>query len=370
MATETPPQNGQDSTPESSFEKRQKRVREWLDISAKFAIAATTLWLTIIANNYQQKASVVTLLSQRETAESELRTSMLKYLIEPFVVQGEKTNSLDAKRSSVLLSLLALNFHDHIELKPLLVEVDAKLQNGDQVRQDLRSVARRVVDRQIAMLTGRATNKKEEGTLKKIEGTLKKIFHSEPSQEPSIHGSVYTLYFKQEEEATKKVAPRMLLAVEDNKPISTKNQLDKKDQLPDKNGDKNPAMFSNNSGSNSLVCAPSPNNKYALAVGVTRDPVKETVNVSTFIAEEDKACNRSINDTKIWRPLQPLTLSPYDFPLTDNVAVDSSQRFALAIYDNTAKLVALKLIWFPEGYITERDRPMNYDEVNRTLGVS
>jgi hypothetical protein len=26
-------------------------------------------------------------------------------------------------------------------------------------------------------------------------------------------------------------------------------------------------------------------------------------------------------------------------------------------------------VWFPEGYITERERPINYYEVNRMLGV-
>lgn len=375
MATETHAQNGQDSTSESSFEKRAKRVREWLDVSAKLALAGITLWLTIIANTYQQKASVVTMLSQRETAESQLRTSMLEYLIAPFVARGKEAKP--PERAAVLLSLLALNFHDHVELKPLLEEVDIQLQNknndqADQARKRLRNVAQQVVGRQIAMLTtGAATDKKQENALQKF---FPKIFPSEPSKKT---GSVYSLYFeevKAEEKGAK--SDVMLLAVEDNKPLSPlQSQLDKKDQTGI-NGFENPAKFVKSSGA--WVCARSPNNKYALRVAVIgRDSAKGTANVATFIAEEDNACNKGIpadQKNDVWRSLGTLILSPYNFPLTDNVSVDSSQRFALTIAsppdeNNTSnKSVQLKLIWFPEGYITERERPMNYDQVNRTLG--
>lgn len=75
-----------------------------------------------------------------------------------------------------------------------------------------------------------------------------------------------------------------------------------------------------------------------------------------------------------WQPPKRFTVSPYDFPLTDNAQLDVSRRFAVNLYYATEiepqkPMILLKLVWFPEGYITERERPINYYEVNRMLGV-
>jgi hypothetical protein len=72
------------------------------------------------------------------------------------------------------------------------------------------------------------------------------------------------------------------------------------------------------------------------------------------------------------------TLSPFDFPLTDNTLLSDGNRFAVvldevaedAMFANTdvqsgipylqATLVFLKIIWFPKNYFTPRERPIDY----------
>ena len=63
---------GERSKPPSAGD-RLKTVRDWVDVLAKAAIAIAGVSLAYLADNYQQKTSVVTLLSQRETAEGASR---------------------------------------------------------------------------------------------------------------------------------------------------------------------------------------------------------------------------------------------------------------------------------------------------------
>ena len=80
-------------------------------------------------------------------------------------------------------------------------------------------------------------------------------------------------------------------------------------------------------------------------------------------------------------------LSWFDFPLTDNTLLGDGTRFAIVldqVYDMTGrfsdKTVAqmateatrrakINIIWFPKDYIAARERPTNYREFRRSLGL-
>ena len=63
-----------------------------------------------------------------------------------------------AQRLALLAELLALNFHEHFELGPLLRYVDTLPGQTEDARQRLRSTSRRVISRQLAPLLSSATS--------------------------------------------------------------------------------------------------------------------------------------------------------------------------------------------------------------------
>jgi hypothetical protein len=326
---------------------RGKTAREWLDVLAKAAIAAAGVFVAILANNYQQKASVVTLLSQRETAESDLRSSMMDHLVGPFVGSVQEKKPLDPDEERVLLEILALNFHAHFELKPLFLKVDGDLRQHrrDAGRTALQAVARRVVDRQIGML--------QAAGLSDSRSFLGQLFSAPPAA-----ASQADLFFERTQRLTE---PDTVLQV----------SADRNAAGDDVNTPTRPARFGGGGGQ--AVCSTSPDGRFALRVRVTSyDSALRMAAVSWDSSRDVNACARG--QGAAWQPGRSFSLSPYDFPLTDNTQLDPKDRFALNLYyitddDPQSTTLQLKLVWFPEGYITERERPMNAYEVKRTLGL-
>jgi len=343
---------------------QMKTLRDWIDVIAKAAIALAGVFLAYYANNYQQKASIVTLMSQRETAESNLRASMMGHLIGPFVGSAAQNQPLASERAQVLLELLALNFHAHLELKPLFVRVDRQLhsEKHDADRPALEGIARRVVDRQIAMLRAVAPDAGR--------SQWRNLFSPPPAPTQPVD-----LFFTRT--STLQDADRMLRASDENAYVQPDDP-----KAAAVNGASNPALFG--SGGGQSVCSISPDGKYALRVRVTSySLVDRNAGVSWQMSRDPKVCepegairtaSAATGGGSPWQPARSFTLSSYDFPLTDNTQLDPTRRFALNLYyivagDPEAAQLQLKLVWFPEGYITERERPMNYFEVNRTLGI-
>src|SRR5574337_133378 len=145
------------------------RFLQVIDTIAKLATPAAVIvaaWVGArLANSFQQQMTQTTLqsqrqiagttlLSEREKAESELRASMFNSLINPFV-GSQSGERMPVDREQLLVELLALNFHEHFELKPLFERVDKRLakEGNQEARNALRSIADRIVDRQTAALS-------------------------------------------------------------------------------------------------------------------------------------------------------------------------------------------------------------------------
>jgi hypothetical protein len=163
--------------------------------------------------------------------------------------------------------------------------------------------------------------------------------------------------------------PEMAVSVAGNPPRESTGT-----EVADTNTPQSPAAFG--PAGNQLVCSVSPDGRYALGVRITSfDAAAGIARVSwTATAQVDKCAPGATDEG--WRPYpyRSFTVSSYDFPFTDNAQLDLSHRFALNLYHVSPEwtpdsaLLILKLVWFPVGYITERERPMNYHEVNRVLG--
>jgi hypothetical protein len=156
-----------ESKPEAIAPARHRvTVLDVIDVIAKLTAAIALVLGAIIANSYQSKLTGTTILSQREQSETQLRASMFSSLIGP-VIGPQKGDTIPADREELLVELLLLNFHEHFELKPLMLHADSRLaaknvegmtpQQAQDAREGLRSITRRVVAQQIAGLIREAS---------------------------------------------------------------------------------------------------------------------------------------------------------------------------------------------------------------------
>jgi len=276
-------------------------LKDPIDAFNKMTIAFVAIAAPFVANSFERSLSRTALLSQREQAESQLRATMFSNLIGP-IIGPRESGEIDTERERLLAELLALNFHEHFEFKPLMMHVDDRLRTEPRTpewkriaRNSLRSIARRVVDRQLAGLVS--------------EG-------GKPAAE------VWSLTFQ------------------DTTP-------------PQRDSEALYGRFDDGRG----IHMKSPDGAYKLVVNAASpDWDEDTIRVRVAVFAREKT------DT---HPTHPFTLTPFDFPLTDNTLLPDGNRFALVVTNNPEELSGrkkfkLKLVWFPRGYFTPRERPLTF----------
>src|SRR5438105_4816011 len=136
------------------------RILEWLEVLAKLVGASAVLVVALFANSLQSRLTGVSIQSQREQAESQLRASMFNSLIAPIAGPQLGEKQMPADREVILTELLALNFNENFEMKPLMedaikrlaAENTGKSKDGEDPREALWSIARRIAERQKASI--------------------------------------------------------------------------------------------------------------------------------------------------------------------------------------------------------------------------
>lgn len=318
-----------------------------LDVTAKLLGALFLLWVAYIGNNLQARLTGISLQSQREQAESQLRANMFSNLISPIIGPKKDGEELKADREELLVDLLALNFHDDFELKPLMEDVDKKLVNEADTpesetaaaeRKALWSISRRVAARQIASIQYEWETNKAHG----IRGWMKGLF----SSNPGCH--IYTITLSKNSEPAAQTDPNQPgEATGGGDPCAVKAEFEK--------------PFS----------ASSPDHAYTVwMVAGHPDWANQTVrlDVSTIPEEEEKEPEPSAT--------YQFTLTWFDLPLTDNTLLPDSNRFAVNLQgikesdgQDSPGTVEIRVLWFPKGYFTPRERPLNFQQVRKLIGL-
>lgn len=328
------PEEGSRSEPADQV-KHSTRLMDAVEVVAKFATPVAIIVAAgvgaYMANTFQDRItrttlesqrqiSGTTLLSEREKAESQLRASMFSSLIDP-IVGPKPGGGVSAEGERLLVELLALNFHEHFELKPLFDRVDKRLasEGAQEARRSLRSVADRIIDRQIASLRkeGSANSSDRAGaridmltiTEPPLTPTQKAVFDSLAANEQRPYQVVATL----------------------QEPIGGLTSPDGQHRL-------------------TIVIDEADWANHRLRV--------QLVDVST----KGESLNSNV----------AFTLTHFDFPLTDNTLFPDGNRIALAFSSVHAegglKSAMLKLIWFPKDYFTPRERPLDNNEFLKLVG--
>jgi hypothetical protein len=331
-------------------DKSKPKFMQWLDVLVKLTVPLGAIGAAILANHIKNDISTREILVQREQSESELRATMFGHLISP-ILGGSRDNALDPDKERLLVELLALNFHEHFEFKPLLLHADEQLryltrsrvkgitdrQNMtdedarqwiDSRRDSLESVATRVRERQLAVI-GAPERKVQCANSKKGGG--------DSEVRITLYGSEF---------------PGETLPEQENPPSQFVRQFTKID---------------NTSYIQKQIEIISPNCETKLDISF-KNPDWSEGNVKVYIDNTRLGANEPSNDFDF-------TITPFDLPLTDNTLLANRNRFAIAVVDHVKEndeegpYMYIQLVWFPLEYFPPRERPTDYKEISSLLDL-
>lgn len=300
-------------------------------------VAATIVGLYATNSLKEREIAIATesnaqsLRNQREESETNLRSAMFRELVGPLlqseageaVATGAQADLPRAQRLALLAELLALNFHEHFELGPLLRYVDTLPGQTEEARQRLRSTSRRVISRQLAPLLSTAMSNSERNPAF-IEISLN-ADASEPADRP------------------------ISCAVPE----------------PDPNGSASAVTSTLTLNcSSTAMGAPlrivSPDGKDSLQVNI------RAVSWATQTVGIYAALLGANGESPAHNPPIEFTLSPYSFPFSDNTLLPSGNRFGIYLtriddIPDVARVMRLSFVWFPKDFVPPRERPFDLD---------
>jgi len=361
--------------------------KDAIDITAKLAAPVAVLVGALLAQSFQSSLSATQLLAAREDSDTKIRAEMFKAITEKLL--GNKDKEPPPERKAVFTELLALNFHEHFELKPLMVDVDDALlaqlakpatkaderTRTNNKRLELLSVARRVRARQTAMLirpygahavagwapwSPNAAKAAEE--LRFTYGDLRMISVRFTGRHPSDKDAVPSPCDVPKREAGQSACftePVFENAPDGQGAISIAvNKADWKRQA-----------FTLLITSMAHQTELSPQEKKKLedqSTGVAPrcDGLRPNTSSTELVATA--TAKGSVEFEITW----------FDLPLTDNTPLWSGSRYAIFI-DRVCpedggegeKVVKLALMWFPKDYFPPRERPTNYRQFREKLNL-
>jgi hypothetical protein len=324
----------------------QELVVFWVENLSKLALPIVTAIValagTYLTTRINEENNLRDTINQREQAESALRTSMFRELVSP-VVGNTGAMVEEPQRLALLAELLALNFHEHFELGPLLTYVDELPGQATLERNRLRSIGRRVISRQLAVL-GPADDVQQAQC--SAARTDVDIYLTSDASAPLdarqtcqlLQGDGTTAYFACSSEDA---------VTQENVPFTVASH-DCQDSLTILLADLNWA-------SNTV------------RVLATSNP--------TPLQSAATLPSRSIPE------FVEFTVSPYALPFSDNTLLRSGNRFGVYIRqiepsrepceppvcDPSTRLMRLSLIWFPRDFIPPRERPTDFEHIRRSL---
>lgn len=339
--------------PQGEYQSKRHRggLIEWVDVISKAIIAIAGLLLTGLGYMYQQSSAATDLLLQQERGDIQIRAEMFGKITERLMKPSPKKEDTVIE-DALLVQVLALNFHELIELKPLMLHLDDRLtrkiddHNLDpndldeylKSRSNLRSIARRVRSRQVSALTS---------SLEKNGGEEMKLLDQAKIQFISVT-----------EKHVKKERNALNACYVNGYDIAF-------DSLVSLDG------FDKNSNALITVNKPSADNWKNESFNINLTQTSSTEVTETTGTDFDDSYSQYSVDRRI-----EFTVTPYDLPFVDNTIDSNGNRYAIYIDqvctntgtdDKQPNSVRLALLYFPKNFYPTRDRPVNYKQIKEKI---
>jgi hypothetical protein len=339
----------------------EERFFKWADVAVKCVAALIGIAIAVIGHRYQQSLTASQLLTQRESGDTQIRAEMFKAITDR-LIRPPKEGDVPPEQDALLAGLLALNFHEHIELKPLMVDLDDRLQKPGPPEREawkraLRSIARRVRARQTAMLVD-----------------------AKPASGEASPNSGRVRYFS----VTREGQRGLRCSVPEEAGMSGCLRELMSDDLPDqKPGD----LWSRLTGAGatrsmylSVDEADWERERFTVSLGVGKRIEIDAETLASATEAED--CREGADgekgeeiDPDVSAYNQTFVVTWFDFPLTDNTLLADGTRFSVFIdqvcrdAQDEPQAARLGLLYFPKDYFASRERPTNYRQLREKLGL-
>ncbi len=380
-----------------------------------------------ITGFYLQRSSTESnLLNQREQAETAVRAEMFKTVAEKVV---KAKSEITASEKAVFAEILALNFHQHIELKPLLLDIERQLIRECARQQDdlskaaaqdarmrkttsapnppapaavpapcdttdlteLRSAATRVKSRQLQIIADafsgstREAHKNGPGIVDAVPATVQYIALQEDGARPV--GNAPTVSSgcaapEHEGGINACVHDQLTFALPDRRSTLS---------ISVRSVDFERARASLSVGyrkqcAGDAACpatATVPVTSVGAAGPVLPPPSGSLGQCGAFVSDADlelaEKTGKPVVASKAPAPatagdiraLNDFEITWYDFPLTDNSLLYNKTRYAVVI-DRVCpaeKVIRLGLVWFPQDFAPAYERPITHSELMSRLGL-
>lgn len=333
-------------TPTSTDEREPPR-RDWRE-NARFAaniinslaIPLLTVAATIVGiyatNTLKEREIAIanennsqSLRNQREESETNLRSAMFRELVGPLlqseteqISKGGDADLPRAQRLALLAELLALNFHEHFELGPLLRYVDTLPGQTNETRARLRSTSRRVISRQLAPLLA-SVNANDAGR----QPAFQEISLVSDGTEPA--DALLSCAIPESQAA----------AAGESRAIT---------------------LECSTTAQGAPLRIVSPDGRDSLQINVRAVSwAAQTVGIYAILLDAQ-------GESQSHAPPIEFTLSPYSFPFSDNTLLPSGNRFGIYLtrlddLPGVARIMRLSFVWFPKEFVPPRERPFDLD---------
>jgi hypothetical protein len=265
------------------------------------------------------------LMSKREDSENSLRKDMFVSIINSFLKTDQAKGQQDLEPRVLELELLAYNFHESLNLKPLFVHLrkqveTSKLTNGEEYLDRMENVARQIIDKQMLVLEEAAGS----------EG--KRDQNIDLLAVPQINKP------KPEDREPLFLQPiNLTLPDINNKPIT-----------------RNVAIT-------------------VLGADLKRKELQVRVEIRTPLGAQvgdhpKDATSSESPEAKFITITRQFSVGPFDFPFIDNIRLSDDQRLALVLqeFSSEEKKATVTLVLFPGSHASLREKPF-FQEIIQKL---
>lgn len=373
--------NNQNKVKKGPTPKEKSNLFNWVDAGMKVIIALVGISISYLGYSFQREFSQSQLLVQLEKGDTEIRAQMFGKITDRLMKpKGEEDDSV--LQDTLLVQVLALNFHELIELKPLMIDLEEQL----------------------------------DSRIKKIENEIQSISRTNPGSLPS---SIDTLESeKQVKEKARSDLVSSARRIRDRQVTSLIHPFQKSAGADKKSGsihyisilrkgkqDTNRCRVGEQEGKNGCLGEifeiEAPSEKYSIYLSIDKaEWEKERFYVSIHFKEKGKSpelpaggkirkveeCSEELiegteKQTTIQSGQKEFWVTWFDFPFTDNTVLPDGQRYAVYIDEicqeakkrrdaNTISgpnAVRLAVLFFPEDYYPSRERPVSSKQIRDKL---
>ena len=317
--------------------------KELADLLAKIAIPLLAVVVGLVGWKVQQGLTTSQLLNQREQSDTTIRAEMFKALSDKVFRTAE--GKLPPEQRAVFAELLALNFHQHIEVKPLMIDVERELFEAGKPKeiQELRAVARRVRARQVQWLTRSVARNASSAP---VDG----IPHAAAPESVS-----YIAVQEQGEEPINNVpSVRSPCEISPDEGVNVRRAT--------------PVFFVSPSGKDLLAISA---NDLDFSRDVFRLAIRIMPATQKVIEPEVPTANGGNVEPSLESRALEFSITWYDFPMTDNTLLKSGLRYAVFLDQvcPVQRVVRLGVLWFPTDFYPAFERPISTKDIMDRLNL-